>query len=198
MGLTEDKLEILIGKCLDGQATPIERHLIEKEMNQDPKAKALFEQWQTLNEWGRGLVVDKLDEQGARPEDVFEQAWRRSRGKLWLRLARSQRHVRFAVGVAAGFLLGVLSLYSYTVWTQGTTGVEQSRRGIVADPALSAPTGGGMKVLNPEVLAAAQAESRNVDSYLMTDAAGNPLLVQRDVQQQHHRQGNGRLAAYSL
>lgn len=173
MGLTEDKLEILIGKCLDGQATPIERHLIEKEMNQNPRAKVLFEQWQTLNEWGRELVVDKMVEQGARPEDVFEQAWRRSRGLLWLRLARSQRHVRFAVGVAAGFLLGVLLHF---VWMNGTTGANVSPRTVAQET--SVPTGGGQKVVNPNVLAASRSESRNVNWYGFTDAAGNRYLVQ--------------------
>jgi anti-sigma factor RsiW len=175
MGLTEDKLEILIGKCLDGQATPIERHLVEKEMNQNPRAKELYEHWQTLNEWGRGLVVDKLTERGARPEEVFEQAWRRSGGVLRLRLARSQRHVRFAVGVAAGFLLGVL-LHSTLVWTNGTTGGTDSPRNVARES--NVLPGGGQKVVNPSVIDAALSESRNVNYYTFTDAAGNRYLVQ--------------------
>ncbi len=202
MSLTEDKLEILIGKCLDGQATPMERHLFEKEINQNPQARAMFEHWQTLNEWGRSLVVDKLVEQGACPEEVFEQAWRRSRGVLWFRLARSRRHMRFAVGVAAGFLLGVLLHF---VWMNGTTNQTVSPRNVALETSI--PTTGGAKVVRPEVLAAAapeqggpagRSESRNVNSYIITDADGNPYLIQQGVQQQRRHEGNVRLAAYSL
>jgi anti-sigma factor RsiW len=202
MSLTEDKFEILIGKCLDGQATPMERHLFEKEMNQNPRAKEMFEHWQTLNEWGRGLAVDTLAEQGACPEEVFEQAWRRSRGVLWFRLARSQRHMRFAVGVAAGFLLGVLLHF---VWMTGTTNQNVSPRTVAQNTVVQ--TEGGRKVVNPDVIAASasdretlagRSESRNVNSYIITDAAGNRYLVQQGVQQQRLQEGNIRRAAYSL
>jgi hypothetical protein len=197
MSLTEDKLEILIGKCLDGRATPMERHLFEKEINQNPHARELYENWQTLNEWGRGLVVDKLTEQGACPEDVFEQAWRRSRGVLWFRLARSRRHMRFAVGVAAGFLLGVLLHF---VWTTGTMGGNTLRRGpveVAKSPDI--PPAGNQKVVNDSVIAAAQTERRDTPYYYgFTDAAGRRYLYQQPVQQQGRQSGKGQLAAYSL
>jgi anti-sigma factor RsiW len=175
MSLTEDKLEILIGKYLDGQATPIEQHLMEKEMNQNPRAKEMCEHWGALNAWGRELVVDKIVGQGAGPEEIFEQAWRRSRGMFWLRLARSRRHMRFAVGVAAGFLLGVVLHYTL-VWTNGATGGTDSPRIVARDS--SVQPGGGQKVLSPEVLAASQSESRNVNSYTFVDSAGNRYWLQ--------------------
>jgi hypothetical protein len=196
MSLDEDKLEVLIGKCLDHQATPMEQHLIEKEMNQDPKARELFDQWQTLNEWGRELVVDKLVGQGARPEDVFERAWQRSRGITWLRLVMPGRQMRFAVGVAAGFLLGVI-LHFTLVWTTGTTGVDQSRRGlVVAESAV--PTGVGQQATGATVATVSRPESRNVPEYYpFTDNAGNQYMIQRD--QRVKENGNRvRLAAYSL
>lgn len=194
MSLTEDKLEILIGKCLDGQATPMERHLFEKEINQNPQARAMYERWQMLNEWGRGLVVDTLTEQGACPEDVFEQAWRRSRGVLWFRLARSKQHMRFAVGVAAGFLLGVLLHF---VWMNGATNQTDSPR-IVAKTPDVAPAG-NQKVVNDSVIAAAQTERQNTPYYYgFTDAAGRRYLYQQSVQQQGRQPGKGQLAAYSL
>jgi anti-sigma factor RsiW len=177
MSLTEDKLEVLIGKCLDHQATPMEQHLIEKEMNQDPRAKELYEHWRTLNEWGRELVVERIVGQGASPADVFEQAWRRSRGFSLLRLAMPQRHLRFAVGMAAGLVLGLI-LHFTLVWTNGTTGIDQSRRGPVAKET-AAPTRVGQQETNVSLAAASQSESRNVNSYVATDRAGNQYLIQR-------------------
>jgi anti-sigma factor RsiW len=190
MSLTEDKLEILIGKYLDGQATPIEQHLIEREMNQNPRAKELCEQWRMLSEWGRSLVVDKVVGQGARPEDVFEQAWRRSRGFSWLRLAKPRRHVRFAVGMAASFLLGtILTL----VWTNGTTGEDPLRRGPVAKETV-APTRVDRQAMNSSVAAVSQSESRNVPYYYnFTDNAGNQYVIQRV---QKVQEGKVRPAAY--
>jgi hypothetical protein len=178
MSLDEDKLELLIGKCLDGQATSIEQHLIEKEMNQNPKAKELFEKWQTLNTWGRELVVNDIVGQGARPEDIFEKAWQRSRGFSWVHLVRAERRYRFAVGMAAGLVLGVI-LHFTLVWTNGTTGIESpSRRGLVA----GVQPGGDrqdVRMTSATSSLSPQAENRKVDLYTFTDNAGNRYLVRR-------------------
>ena len=176
MSMTDDKLEILIGKYVDGQATPIEQHLIEREMNQDPRARELYEQWRTLSELGREMVVDKIVKKGASPEDIFEQAWQRHKGSLWRRIAKPDGHLRFAVGVAAGFLLGVI-LHFTLVWTNGTTGEVVSRRGPMVKDTVG-PMREDRKEANPSVAAAPRSVNRNVDWYGFTDEAGNQWLVQ--------------------
>jgi hypothetical protein len=193
MTMTDDRLEILIGKYIYCQATEIERHLLEREMNQNPAVKELHERWRTLSESARDVVVNDIVAQGARPEDVFEQAWQRSKGFSWLRIVKPKGQVRFAVGLAAGFLLGVI-LHFTLVWTNGTTGEDLSRRGTVA---IVAPTGEDRVAMNPAAAAAPRSVSRNVDWYGFTDESGNQWLIQQGVQEQRPQEGKVRLAAYN-
>ena len=47
--MTEEMLEILIGKYLDGEITPIEQRLLDQALQKDSQAKELFEQLQDLH-----------------------------------------------------------------------------------------------------------------------------------------------------
>ena len=115
-----DRLDILIGKFLDGALAPQERGLLETELQRDRHAKELFEQMRLLHECSCGVVTHEVLGRGADPAEVFERAWQQNKRSFWRRIARGglQRHgwrwgaradghLRFAVGVAAGLLLGL-------------------------------------------------------------------------------------------
>ena len=107
MSTADDRLEILIGKLLDGEISPAEQRILDRELEQDGRARELLEQLRSLHECGSEVVGQELAG-GAGPEAVFERAWRQSRGSAWQRILRIDGLPRFAVGLAAGFLLGLI------------------------------------------------------------------------------------------
>ena len=121
MSDTLDRWEILIGKFLDGEMSPQERRLLETEMERDKHAKELFEQMRVLHECSCGVVTHEVLGRGADPAEVFERAWQQSKRSFWQGVARgglerqgrrwgarADGYLRFAVGVAAGLLLGLV------------------------------------------------------------------------------------------
>ena len=134
MSDTLDKLEISIGRFLDGELSPQERGLLETELQRDRHAKELFEQMRLLHECSCGVVTHEVLGRGADPAEVFERAWQQNKRSFWRRIARGglqrhgwrwgaraeghgtpnaksrvwEPHLRFAVGVAAGLLLGLV------------------------------------------------------------------------------------------
>jgi hypothetical protein len=178
-------LEILIGKFIDGEISPAEQRLLEDELERNSEAKALLEQLQVLQESSKAVVASRIQGPAGESAEIFERAWQRRNRSPRRRAVRVGigGHLRFAVGVAAGFLLGLV-LHFLLVWS----GISPEEP---AGPALIA------KGTNPEVgtaLAASPDELRpvirNVDWYSFTDDAGNQWLVNGV------REGRVRPAAY--
>lgn len=175
MNMTQEMLEIMIGKYLDGEITPSEQRLLEAELDRDSQAKELLGRLQDLHDRCGEVVASEILGQGKAPEEVFGQAWGR-RSKQPLRLTMKTRgHARFAAGVAAGLVMGlalhfVLPIVSTPASdpagpnvvvrdTQSEDSFEQPAfPGFVSDPA------GGMIL--------------NVDWYNFTDRQGNKWLVE--------------------
>ena len=57
MSMKQEMLEILIGKYLDGEITPSEQQILQKELESNPQAKELLEQLQDLHERSCEAVV---------------------------------------------------------------------------------------------------------------------------------------------
>jgi hypothetical protein len=198
----DDRLELLIGKLLDGELSPKERRLLDNELEQDGHAKELLEQMRTLHECSCGVVTHEVLGRGADPEELFERAWQQNKRSLWRRVVRVPKrdgsrlgsriadgHVRwgsqtrgfafgqsrFAVGVAAGFLLGlVLHFVAVQYWRTPTN--------ISSGPpvARNVPPGryeqmGIRPVVQPED---PRQPTREVDWYVFTDRAGNQWLIE--------------------
>jgi len=108
MSAAEDKLEILMGKLLDGEISPAEQRILDRELEQDARARELLEQLRELHECGHEVVMQEVRRGGTDPEELFERAWKQNRGSVWQRIIHIGGLPRFAVGLAAGFLLGLL------------------------------------------------------------------------------------------
>lgn len=133
MSAMDNRLDIWIGKLLDGEISPKERCLLENELERDRHAQELFEQMRILHECSCGVVTHEILGRGADPADVFERAWQQSRRSFWRRAinkvppcdgshggipaqqhrlgaarGRLFREPRLAIGIAAGLLLGLL------------------------------------------------------------------------------------------
>ncbi len=200
MSIADDKLEILMGKLLDGEISPAEQRLLESELEHNAEARELLEQLRTLHECGREAVAGEVLRQGADPEAVFGRAWQQHKKSFWRRVARADGHLhggpralwaalgepRFAVGLAAGLILG-LGLHFVLA-----RGVEPPPAETMRPIARNMSAGmDGWDRTRPVAGARGAGEiTRNVDWYGFTDEAGNRWLVQGV------REGAVRPAAY--
>jgi anti-sigma factor RsiW len=173
MSTIDERLEILIGKFIDGEISPAERRVLEDELSRNRRGRALLEQLQALRDSSREVVASEILGQGGESEDIFERAWQRHERTRWHRIVkvRADGHLRFAVGLAAGFLLGLV-LHFVLVWTGAGPDEPAGRPPVARD-------------INPEpepTLATTRDSLRpvirNVDWYGFTDDAGNQWLVE--------------------
>jgi anti-sigma factor RsiW len=106
--MSEDLLEILIGKHIDGEITPAEQRLLEAHLRESPDARALFEQLTSLHA-RMEQAVSYANAQSTAAEIIVDRAMGRRRSPVgWMGDVR--RRFPFAVGLAAGLLIGVAVL----------------------------------------------------------------------------------------
>jgi hypothetical protein len=202
MSDTLDKLEILIGKFLDGELSLPERGLLETEVQRDRRAKELFEQMRLLHECSCGVVTHEVLGRGADPAEIFERAWQQNKRAFWRRIARgglqrdgwrggarADRHLRFAVGVAAGLLLGLV-LHFVSLPQSRTPSILPSQPPVAVDvpSGWDRPIEMGTQRPNsglgtpPVVPVRAPGDLRQiqrvVDWYVYTDQDGNQWLIE--------------------
>jgi len=130
MNEINDRLEILIGKLVDGEISPGERQILERELNVNSQAKELLEQLRSLRQYSRQAVAAEVSG-GASADQIFERAWQQSRKSSYQRIIRLDGHLRFAVGLAAGLILG-LALHFVPIWGGSKTPMQVPGETLVA------------------------------------------------------------------
>jgi hypothetical protein len=173
--MTQEMLEILIGKYLDSEITPSEQRMLEAELERDPQAKELLRQLQHLHERSCEAVTSAISEPGRTAEDVFEQAWQQQSGHPLPLMMRKSGTIRFATGVAAGLLIG-LALHFVLPSVSKPPGDPVAPGAFVQntdDQASIEET--NLRRLLPDP---ADNVFRNVDWYSFTDREGNQWLVE--------------------
>lgn len=228
MNDTHDRWEILIGKLLDGELSPKEQGLLEGEIQQDPRAKSLYEQMRVLHECSCGVVTHEVLGRGTDPAAVFERAWQQSKRSLWRQVARgglerqggrwgarADGHLRFAVGIAAGLLLGLVLRFVPLPYSQIPSNLSSSSQPqVVVDvppdtyspmvrnsgsptqsfargsPSQTRETAFAVPVMPVSQSVGPRRITREVDWYVYTDRDGNQWLIEGT------REGTVRSAAY--
>ena len=175
MSAPDDRLEMLIGKLLDGEISPRGRSLLESELQRDARARDLLEQMRTLHECSCGVVTHEIFGRGADPEDLFERAWQQDRTSFWRRLAAADRHLRFVAGVAAGLLLG---LALHFVALQPSKPLMNTPSEPLAVGSVPSGWGGPTGIRPVRQPADPRQITRLVDWYVITDQAGNQWLIE--------------------
>ena len=104
--MNEEMLEILIGKFLDSEITPAEQKLLDAELQSNPKAKMLFQQWQQLHEQTEQVLTAEVLENGPSPQAIFQRALTVHERNRWKRRLRPTRWLPTIGSLAAGLLLG--------------------------------------------------------------------------------------------
>jgi len=187
MNMTQETLEILIGKYLDGEITPSEQQILQKRLDSDSHARELLEQFQALNERGCEVVAAHIIGRGKEAEEIFEQAWQRQAANPLHRILKMDGRLRFAVGLAAGLVIGLfLHFILPFVSTPQSPPAPANMLAQNTDNQIDAE-----KFTLPEILMEPSENSlRNVDWYSFTDKQGNQWLIEG------LRENNIRPAAY--
>jgi len=173
--MTQEMLEIMIGKYVDGEITPSEQRLLEAELDKDPQAKELLGQLQEMHERCGEAVASEILGRGAGADEIFERAWWQRSSQPLRSMAKMRGHVRFAVGLAAGLAIGLALHFVLPI----------------ASVPSSDPAGPGPLARAPEsqsnveqpaypgfVATPAGDATRNVDWYNFTDKQGNKWMVE--------------------
>lgn len=177
MSMTQEILEMLIGKYLDGEITSSERQMLQAAMESDPDARELLEQLQDLHQQSREVISSEVLDKGKTAEEIFEQAWRhRTKSPLHHIFGISSRF-RFVAGLAAGLVIGLTLHFALpvrsvpksdmipeTVVAQSTT--DQADADIEQLSTQSFPSSHAQNV------------SRNVDWYSFKDENGDQWLIE--------------------
>lgn len=178
MNVSDERLEILIGKLLDGEISPVERRLLDEELGRNGQARALLERLQALDERSRAAVTARIAPRPGEPQSVFERAWQRHETGPWARVVemRGVGRSRFAAGLAAGFFLGLI-LHLVLVRTGTGPNAPTGAPGDVPRRVAGATPGTNTGSL-PLARDRLQPVMRNVEWYSFTDEAGNQWLVE--------------------
>ena len=169
MNITQQTLEILIGKYLDGEITAGERELLDSALAEDSQARELLEQLQQLNQNSRQVVASEIIESGKQADEIFEQAWQQAKHSAGHSI-KIGSFLRFAAGVAAGLIIG-LTLH-FTILADSTSQSSPMQPDSIKLADVQIPSG---LILPPE-----KEENiiRNVDWYSFTDESGHQWLIE--------------------
>ena len=129
--MTEQMLEILIGKFLDAEITPAEKQMLDAALEDDQQATQLFEQLKDLHNINRQAVATNILEKGRSPEDIFENAWQSKKRNPFARITRHSGAFRIAAAITIGFLVGIFAQTNYTTNVRRMPGQFSQAAGLV-------------------------------------------------------------------
>jgi len=176
MNMTEEMLEILIGKYLDGEITPTEQRMLEQTLQKDSQAKELFEQLQDLHRASREAIDSKILDAGRTAEEIFERAWQRQTEHPLRRVINISSRLRFAVGLAAGLIIG-LALHFVLSGQPTSTKYEVPARPVAQN--ISSVSDDIKPKSQSPMPDSSENVIRNVDWYSFTDKDGKQWLIER-------------------
>ena len=74
MNITDDTIEILIGKYIDGEITPSEQRMLDGAMKKDAGVRELLAQLEQLHERCEEVVGSEVIEKGRSAEEIIASA----------------------------------------------------------------------------------------------------------------------------
>lgn len=174
MNEINDRLEILIGRLIDGELSSDDRQILEREIAANSRAKELLEQLRGLRENSCQAVAAEVSG-GASADQVFERAWQQSTKSSYRKIIRIGGYWRFAAGLAAGLILG-LALHFVAVSGSKTPTQTAGPVQIVKE----APRQMGVQAATPQLVKheAPRPTTGEVDYYVFTSPTGEQWLVE--------------------
>jgi len=173
MSMKQEILEILIGKYLDGEITPSEQQILQKELERNPKAKDMLEQLRDLHERTCQAVASEVNGAGKEAGEIFEQAWQRCAKTPLRRIPKIHGRLRFAAGLAAGLIIGLMLHFALTFLSA------TQNESIPTDVIVKNTSNGTGEFTIPQQQMDLDGNTlRNVDWYSFTDNQGNQWLIE--------------------
>jgi anti-sigma factor RsiW len=175
MNMTQEMLEIMMGRHLDGEITPSEQRLLEAELDRNPQARELLGQLREMHERCGEAVASELLGRGRTPEEILKRAWQRQSKQPLRSSMKIRGRMRFAAGLAAGLVMG-LALH-FVLPIVSTPGSDS------AAPSIMAQDTGSVANAEQQVFERLAADPAgqmilNVDWYNFTDQHGSKWLVE--------------------
>ena len=175
MNMTQEMLEILIGKYLDGEITPSEQQILQTELDRDSRAKDLLEQLQDLHERSCEAVASEITGGGEEAGEIFERAWQRRSVNPLRRVLKMDGRMRFAGGLAAGLIIGLMLNFVLPL-VSTTQGPDVPGNMVAKNPGNQMDA---ERLTYPQpVIDPVGSSLRNVDWYSFTDNQGNQWLIE--------------------
>jgi anti-sigma factor RsiW len=169
--MSNEMLDILMGKYLDGEITPQEQRLLDQSLANDEAARLEFEGFRRLRQQTRSVIGETLA--GGQPmEAIFEAAWkqtspaRRRQNRLFRR-----EWIPIFAGLAAGLVIGIV-FHAMLIAPKGAIQPNsQSMAQNTVHPGPIPPAGTAPGQIVP-------VENRNVDWYTVTEPSGDQWLLE--------------------
>lgn len=174
MNEINDRLEILIGRLVDGEISPGERQILERELEVNGQAREFLEQLRSLRQYSQQVVAAEVSG-GASADQIFERAWQQNAKSSYRRVLRIDGRLRFAVGLAAGLILG-LALHFVPIWGSKAPMQIPEQAPIARD--MTPATGGPVLVKDSTSREVSRPLNREVDWYVFTSPTGEQWLVE--------------------
>jgi anti-sigma factor RsiW len=175
MDMTEDMLEMLIGKYLDGEIAPDEQHMLEAELDNNFRARELLKELQDLHQQTRDAIDSEIIGRGKDAEEVFERAWQQKDIHPLRRIIELNSYMRFATGLAAGLIIG-LALHFVLSNQMIPKSNEAPQVPIMRQ--IAAQVDDETADVQSPVLDSAEDVIRRVDWYNFTDKNGDQWLIE--------------------
>ncbi len=179
--MNQEIVEILIGKHLDGEITPGEQRILDVELDRNPRARELLAELRDLHERSSELVASSIVGRGTPPADIFEQAWQQAERPV-RRSVKRVGYLHAAVGVAAGFLMGLAVQFVLHKESPGLPGASTPQDYPAASDAFVQNVGSPMELAEPTFpdlpTDPANHSIHNIDWYNFTDSQGNQWLIE--------------------
>ena len=177
MSIPDEELELLIGRLVDGEISPDEKERLDGELATNSRARILLEQTQVLSESCRKHMASHIKLWPGEAQDTFHRVWQKREWSLgaWFVRLQEAGHLRFAAGLAAGFVLGLVLHFALARSDANpeTLPQEYLGPGVVAQSTDATTEEPAVPFVQEPVQVV-----RNVDWYTFTDDAGNQWLVE--------------------
>jgi anti-sigma factor RsiW len=175
MNEINDRLEILIGRLVDGEISPSERRILERELETNSQARELLEQLRDLRQQSCRAVAAEVSG-GASADAIFERAWQQNAKSSYRRVFRIDGRLRFAIGLAAGLIFG-LALHFVAVWGSRAPMQAPGQSQLVAS---ETPREIGGQTMAPQMVKqeVSPPVTRQVDWFVFTSPTGEQWLVE--------------------
>ncbi|MHC4131734.1 MAG: hypothetical protein ACYSSP_06490 [Planctomycetota bacterium] len=167
-------LEILIGKFIDGEITTKEQEILDEEIEHSFETRELLKELRELDKRSKEAISSDIMAHGREADDIFECAWQRRSHPVFRFLTPSSGWFRFAVGLAAGLLIGIVLNFTLSSKAVPPTDMQQQvavqGSQVPGDIQASAVT----TLPNPST----KTVNRNVDWFSFTDEDGDEWIVE--------------------